>query len=122
MKIQSKKSFVAGILTTLSFFLLWWLLANAKILGVHTSDSPSGKYSLAIISALEKTDGGKYEIRLIDKSNNKTLRKVVLQVAADQSTESVRGGNTDIRWNATETKVEVIVKGEPLLELPIPSA
>ncbi len=120
MLIENRRSFTAGFICALVLTFAIWAYFNLSPHGGHVEDSPSGKYTISITSPMEPVAGGTYTVHLLEKPENKVLRKFTLQLNSTDSTLPLRGEQVSIQWNAEETFADISVRDEFLLRVSLP--
>lgn len=120
--ILKRYSFVTGFLTAVVLGLAWSGVANFALMGGHTQDSPSGKYSLSIMAPMTPTVGGTYSMTLINNTTGKVIRTAKVTLNSAEKTQPLRDRSVLMNWDATETRVDIVIDGESLTQIVVPAS
>lgn len=113
--------FAAGIVSAAVMWLVFWVLSITHVHGGHIEDSPTGKYTLMILAPLKETVAGTYIVTLRSKATGNTLRSVTIKLNPNEKTRPVRGQAVSMKWDATEAYADIMVDGDFLTRISIPS-
>lgn len=115
-----RNTFAVGFLTAAAIWLVWFVVVNFRFQGVHVEDSPTGRYTLWMMSPMEPTVAGTYDITLRDRQAETTLRQVTVKLNRKEKTKSLRGLPVTMNWDGTESYVDISVDGTFLVRISVP--
>ena len=121
MALNPRNTFITGFLTAVVLWSAWWLYSNWRFQGGHFEDAPSGRYTLMVMAPMEPTSGGTYVVTLTEKATGRLLRRNTIRINSAEWTKTIRGQLVLMRWDATETTVDVTIDGELLIRIAVPA-
>lgn len=116
-----RDSFAAGFASAVVLGAAVWAYFNWSLQGGHIDDSPSGRYTVNILSPMEPAAGGTYVVWLRDKTSSEILRTTSVKLNASESTLPLRGEQVSIQWNAAETFADISIREKFLVRISAPS-
>jgi hypothetical protein len=121
LTVKPRNTFVTGFVTAVLLWLAWWLYSNGRFQGGHAEDSPSARFTVSLMAPLEPTDGGTYVVSLTDKATGKLLRTHAIRLNSGEKTKAIRELPVSMKWDATESHVDVAIDGAFLIRLAVPT-
>ena len=70
---------------------------------------------------MNPTDRGAYVVTLTDKATGKRLRTITIRLDSGEKTKAIRGLPVSMKWDATESIVDVTIGGEFLIRVAVPA-
>lgn len=73
------------------------------------------------MAPMKPTDRGAYVVTLTEKATGKLLRTITIRLDSGEKTKTIRGLPVSMKWDATESIVDVTIDGEFLTRIAVPA-
>ncbi len=74
-----------------------------------------------VMAPMEPTHGGTYLLTLTEKTTGKVLRETTIKLNSRETTKAIRGRPVLMKWDASETTIDVTIDGEFLIRVAVPT-